>query len=282
MVTAKLFIGAPLLFPNQVFTSVLFSDGLSAATATQFTASSDNGDFRMVFTGSFTVSGGDITGGTVDSYKLYAGETKVEIGDGYAIDAAALYDAFQNSDTDTIEDLLLNVPAKVTGSKFDDDIRTGEFADTQLGKAGNDRLDGGSGDDVLKGGKGNDALSGDDGFDTLRGGSGDDVFSFFFSSEFPPEGYDKIKDFKPGQDHIALDDFDSFLPPGYLDKAYFHKGKAAATADQVVIYDQKSGKIFYDADGNGAGGQFLLAKVTADTKLHADDFFVYNFGLMSN
>jgi hypothetical protein len=31
---------------------------------------------------------------------------------------------------------------------------------------------------------------------------------------------------------------------------------------------------FYDADGSGAGEQFLLTKVKAGTKLHADDFFI--------
>jgi len=274
MVTAKLLTGGPLFYPNQAFSGVLYGDGLSAATSTQFTASSDNGDFRMVFKGSFTVTGGDITGGTVESYKLYVGETKVEVAKGYAIDAAALYDAFQTGDTNTIGDLLFDVPTKVTGSKFDDDIFTREFKDSLLGKAGSDLLHGGSGDDVLKGGKGNDELSGDDGFDVLHGGSGNDVFSFFFEPLSPPETFDKIKDFKPGQDHITLYDFDYALPPGSLDKAYFHKGKAATTADEMVIYDQKSGKIFFDADGNGAADQFLLAKVTAGTKLHADDFFV--------
>ena len=49
MVTAKLFTGGPLFYPNQAFGAVLFGDGLSAATTTQFTASSDDGAYRMVF-----------------------------------------------------------------------------------------------------------------------------------------------------------------------------------------------------------------------------------------
>jgi len=77
-----------------------------------------------------------------------------------------------------------------------------------------------------------------------------------------------------GQDCIVLDDFADILPAGYLAKSHFHVGTEAETSDQVVIYDKKSGSIFYDADGSGTGTQFLLAKVTAGTKLHADDFFV--------
>jgi Ca2+-binding RTX toxin-like protein len=63
------------------------------------------------------------------------------------------------------------------------------------------------------------------------------------------------------------------VPPGYLDNKYFHKGTEAKTADQHVIYDKKTGSIWFDGDGNGTDAQFLLAKVTAGTKLHADDFY---------
>jgi Ca2+-binding RTX toxin-like protein len=253
---------------------VIFGDNHSPATSTQFTASSPDNAFSMVFTGDFVVSGGDIIGGTVTGYTVFAGGTKVQVGTHYALEAAAVYDAFQGGNYQLIEELLSDVPATVAGSKWDDSASGGIYSDKLLGKAGNDWLSGGSGDDVVKGGKGNDSLRGDDGSDMLFGGAGADIFHFYFDSTVPPPTHDKIKDFKPGEDHIGLIDFADVLPPGYLDKAHFHKGKGAITAEQVVIYDKKSGGIYYDADGNGGVEQFLLAKVKAGTKLDADDFFM--------
>jgi len=59
-----------------------------------------------------------------------------------------------------------------------------------LGKDGNDRLDEGDGNDFLDGGKRHNLLV---------GGNGKDIFSLHRGS-----GFDKIKDFKIGEDHIKL------------------------------------------------------------------------------
>ena len=58
------------------------------------------------------------------------------------------------------------------------------------GQSGNDKLYGGSGNDILVGGTG---------IDTLYGGSGNDIFRLTAGS-----GYDKIKDFKKGEDIVDL------------------------------------------------------------------------------
>lgn len=280
MITAKDFTGGPLFNPGAAFGNAIYGGDVTPPTTTEFTSQSTSDDFRVVFKGTFTVVGGDITGGTVESFTVYAGSTKVEMAKGYAIDAAALYDAFQTDDFNTIEDLLFNVPVKYTGSNMDDRAFGSDFADKLIGKDGNDYLGGSLGDDVIKGGKGNDGLAGGEGSDLLKGGKGDDVFYFEFDSMAPPTSHDKIADFKPGHDHISLSDWSNTLPAGYLDKSHFHVGTEAKTEEQVVIYDKKHGKIFYDADGSGAGAQFLLATVKDGTKIHADDFFVGGGALM--
>jgi len=51
-------------------------------------------------------------------------------------------------------------------------------------------------------------------------------------------------------------------------------GSAAADADDRIVYNQATGQIFFDADGNGAGAQVLFATVNAGTVLSASDFVV--------
>ncbi len=274
MIQAKSYIGQPIFSPGIVIGDAVFGGSVTSATTTTFTAESSQGDMRVVFKGTFTVSGGVVTGGTVESFTAFAGETKVADAKGYSLNAASLYTAIQTDDYDAIEDALFNVASKVIGSKQDDRTYGSDFGDKLLGKDGNDELYGWTGDDVLNGGKGNDLLSGEAGQDILKGGKGNDVFFFQFDSALTQESHDKIKDFKHGQDIIELMDYAEVLPAGYLSKSYFHVGKEAKTVDQVVIYDKKSGKIYYDADGSEAGDQHLIAKVKADTKLHADDFFI--------
>ena len=53
-------------------------------------------------------------------------------------------------------------------------------------------------------------------------------------------------------------------------------GTEATTADQRILYDQASGRIFYDADGSGTDqGSVLFATVTAGTIITSDDFMMF-------
>lgn len=77
-----------------------------------------------------------------------------------------------------------------------------------VGTAGNDRLVGGALADHLQGASGQDTLIGGQGKDTLEGGLGDDVLvgragrdTFAFAEG---DGYDRIRDFALGRDHIAI------------------------------------------------------------------------------
>lgn len=285
----KYLYGQPTAQPQSAFYNALFDGVLAPPTATKIVITAPNGA-RIVFKGEFTVVGGDVTGGTMTGYTVFAGSTKMENGKGFEIDGAALFDALQNYQMDTgpFFDLFFSDPRKIVGSKQDDYIDGTSGNDKLIGKAGNDSLFGGEGDDILKGGKGNDILDGGEGSNTLVGGKGDDVFHFFLGgvmtlSELgkeasaalaPPIGFSKIKDFKVGEDLIGLSIFDGALPIGFLDKKYFHKGTEATTADHAIIYDNSTGRLYYDVDGNGIEAQILFAKVKPGTKLSADDFFV--------
>lgn len=77
--------------------------------------------------------------------------------------------------------------------------------DVANGFGGNDRINGRGGDDRLSGGAGVDTLIGGAGNDTLSGGAGNDTFVFTGAS-----GQDVIRDFRDGQDRIALRAADGF------------------------------------------------------------------------
>ena len=49
---------------------------------------------------------------------------------------------------------------------------------------------------------------------------------------------------------------------------------AATTADQRVVYNQSTGQLFFDADGNGAGAAVLFALVVPGTALTTASFEV--------
>jgi Ca2+-binding RTX toxin-like protein len=109
---------------------------------------------------------------------------------------------------------------------------------------GNDTVTGGAARDFLVGGAGDDLLAGGGGADSLLGGGGADRFLF---AGLPAGGTapDSLVDFAPGTDLIPLDDAGfAGLAPGA-----FALSTAAAEADDRVIYDQGSGRLFFDADG---------------------------------
>lgn len=142
------------------------------------------------------------------------------------------------------------------------------------GNASANILLGNDGNNVLSGGRGNDLLDGRGGADGLVGGAGADTFRF---STAPAAGaVDRLVDFNVAEDRVALDDavFAAIGPLGALDPDAFHVGAAAADASDRIVYDSTDGRLFYDADGNGAGAAVPFATITAHTALTAADFWV--------
>ena len=59
-----------------------------------------------------------------------------------------------------------------------------------------------------------------------------------------------------------------------LSAAFFRAGAAAADANDYIVYNHANGDLFYDTNGNVAGGATLLAVLTNKPVLAADDFAV--------
>ncbi|MGO4389384.1 hypothetical protein AB4Y85_17790 [Microvirga sp. 2YAF29] len=136
------------------------------------------------------------------------------------------------------------------------------------GTKGRDALDGGEANDViygldhndlLRGHLGNDTLHGGAGKDTLDGGSGQDIFVFDTklskSSKVNKANVDRMMDFSVADDtiHVAKSVFTKMAKKGVIKSAEFYAGTKAHDRDDRIIYDKKTGALYYDADGIGSG-----------------------------
>ena len=242
-----------------------------AATSTTVTVSSAEGH-TIVFTGSFTVNGLDVTAGTATGFDLYAGSTRLMTARGYAESVDAVGAAIDAGAGDFVT--LFFSGAKVIGSKANETIFAGPNSKI-LGRDGDDRLASiEPGAVVMKGGDGDDVLMGN-GSGQLFGGKGDDIF-FFVD---PAGGADRARGFSVKDDVVGLSPelFAIDVPVGYLGKAYFRVGTAAQTPTEVVLYDKKSGALQVDPDGSGAIAPFQVAILPDHLKLKAHDIIVEFF-----
>jgi Ca2+-binding RTX toxin-like protein len=140
------------------------------------------------------------------------------------------------------------------------------------GQGGNDCLSGGKGNDLLYGGAGNDLIFGDAGNDTLVGEAGNDVLiggagsdrittgtgsdQVGFAKPIGSKSIDTITDFNAKVDHIVVSakGFGGGLVAGQvLSTTQFQTGTKAIGSANRFIYNRKTGDLFFDADGSGAG-----------------------------
>ncbi|RMF67187.1 MAG: hypothetical protein D6742_08175, partial [Cyanobacteria bacterium J069] len=121
------------------------------------------------------------------------------------------------------------------------------------GGAGNDTLLGLGGADTLLGGTGNDVLSGGRGKNRLTGGSGRDTFVFTVGQGL---GRSVVTDFRPRRDRILVQK--TGLPAGRIAASQFVRGTSARDESDRFIYDSRTGRLFFDADGTGSSRQILL------------------------
>ena len=179
---------------------------------------------------------------------------------------------------------------KVTGSGFKDTVKLGIGNDTAILGNGDDIAFGGAGLDTLTGGDGNDSLfgeadvdtiSGGNGLDNIMGGVGADKLSgglnadkFFYVNT--ADGTDIITDF-------AVDDFFAFkgtvfgtLPVGALAATRFWTNTTglAHDADDRFIFNTTDDTLWYDSNGNAAGGAFKMADMNIAFNLTAADILV--------
>jgi serralysin len=139
---------------------------------------------------------------------------------------------------------------------------------------GDDTLIGTPDDDTIDAGAGNDTLIGEGGTDTLIGGIGNDVFAFI--SPLGPGNIDVITDMVSGGDLIVIDNAQfTGMAEGLLAAGAFVLGSAALDADDRILYNQATGAVYFDADGNGSGAapvEFLTLQNMPT--IVATDFFV--------
>jgi len=168
-------------------------------------------------------------------------------------------------------------PANQTlmGNNAANTLTGGAGNDTISGAGGNDTLSGDAGNDVINGGAGADVISGGLGNDILTGGTGADAF-VFNTAPNAVTNVDMLTDFTAVDDTIRLENavFTALTATGVLNANFFRLGTAAADNNDFVIYDQTSGNLYYDADGNGAGAQVLIATLANNEVLTRNDFVV--------
>lgn len=129
-----------------------------------------------------------------------------------------------------------------------------------LGIEGNDTLKGQGGVDTLVGGIGNDRLVGGANADVLEGGEGADKFIFVTKSQ----GGDEILDFDPAMDEIWISakNFDSNLQKGLLSQAQLSLGTTVNSEQNRFSFDEASGELRFDSDGNGVKPSTLVATIS--------------------
>jgi Ca2+-binding RTX toxin-like protein len=159
----------------------------------------------------------------------------------------------------------------LTGSAAADVLKGGGLKDIFKGSGGNDALYGGAGHDWLHGGLGNDMLSGQ---------AGKDVFVFDTKLN-KRSNVDKISDFRYQDDSLYLENkiftklgSGSASKPKKFKADMFTTGTRAQDKEDRIVYDKKSGKLYYDQDGAGGKAQVQIATLSKNLKMTAADFFV--------
>jgi Ca2+-binding RTX toxin-like protein len=144
------------------------------------------------------------------------------------------------------------------------------------GGNGNDFFVGSAASDNLRGGNGNDTIDGGNGADNLFGGAGNDSFIFNSSNT----GIDTINDFTIGGDTLRISSA-GFGGAGVVGAAgalaatRFTTGAAATTAAQRFVYDNASGSLFFDIDGNGSATQVQIALLSSRPALNSNSFTIF-------
>ncbi|KAB0266752.1 calcium-binding protein [Microvirga brassicacearum] len=201
-----------------------------------------------------------------DTYWAEAGDRVIEtVGGG---DDTVIASASYSVGPDAEVEVLKLAPAS---SKVTYDLTGSNTANQITGHAGKNTLKGLGGDDKIWGSLGNDTLYGNGGRDT-----------FVFDTKPGRTNMDAVRDFRVKDDTIWLDNKyfsklgskGSEIKPALLSKSAFHIGSAAHDASDRIIYNNKKGILYYDADGDGARAAVQIATVSKHLKMTHKDFYV--------
>jgi len=161
---------------------------------------------------------------------------------------------------------------------------TGTSAVTLTGNTLSNRLYGNTASNTLNGGTGNDTLSGGNGADKLYGGAGVDYLYggtdtgrdiFVFNTALnSSSNKDFIKDWNKTYDTIHLENAVFKVLKGPLSASMFKIAAAATDANDYVGYNKATGNLWYDYNGNKAGGQIFFANIGANKAIAYNDFVI--------
>lgn len=162
---------------------------------------------------------------------------------------------------------------KVTALSGDDSVSTGGGNDNIAAGDGNNTVEAGAGNDKLVSGSGNDILNGGEGADKLTGGGGSDQFVF---DNLAVGGLDAIADFLTLEDVLVFDDavFTALSGGIGAGNLVVGAGLAAQDADDYLVFNTTGGKLYYDADGSGAGAAIQIAVLKGVTSLDIGNLLV--------
>ncbi len=148
---------------------------------------------------------------------------------------------------------------------------TGTLAINGTGNDLNNTITGNSAANQLSGGVGDDTLDGRLGNDILTGGTGKDSFNLTTSGNI-----DTIKDFVAVDDTIRLENavFTKLTATGTLAASRFRIGNQAMDADDYIIYNNTTGALYYDSNGNGTGAAVQIATIGVGLSITNTDFVV--------
>ena len=151
---------------------------------------------------------------------------------------------------------------RVTGSAGVDRVFLGDGVDQATLGAGNDTAFGEGGNDSLNGGIGNDSLMGGLGADTIDGGVGADKIFFVNAVDLT----DTVVNFETVDFFVFKGSAFGGLAAGTNVVPMFRSnatGLAEAATDRF-IFNTTDDSLWYDSNGNGAGGASKLADMTND------------------
>jgi len=127
-------------------------------------------------------------------------------------------------------------------------------------------------DEIVIGSGWNDSIHGGLGNDILTGGAGAD--NFVFDTAVGRENVDMITDFSHKEDtmYLSAKFFAELKSNGVLGASEFWTGSSAHDEDDRIIYDAKTGNLFYDADGKGGDDAVQIAKLIGIPDIDHTDF----------
>ena len=122
-------------------------------------------------------------------------------------------------------------------------------------------------------GSGNDIINGGAGADKLTGGAGNDSFVF---DNLAQGGIDSIADFLTLSDVLVFEDsvFTSLAGGIAAENLVVGAGAVAQDGNDFLIFNTKGGKLYYDADGNGAGAAIQIAALKGVTTLDISNLLI--------